>query len=174
MFNINPATAHRTYVCNFTSYQDFFINKIISKNFLHSYCQKNSKLGVHPDYGNPGIEASTGSLGHGLGIASGLAIGQKKISIYVVVSDGELMEGTTWEYILMISSLKIFNFDKKEEKEVSSSLNDDHSKEEKEVSSSLKDDHSMDSLEKENIPSNGETIKKTDQLHKIYPDLGFL
>ncbi len=83
--------------------------KIISKKFLHSYCQKNSKLGVHPDYGNPGIEASTGSLGHGLGIAAGLAIGQKKINIYVVVSDGELMEGTTWEYILMISSLKIFN-----------------------------------------------------------------
>jgi len=83
--------------------------KIMSKNFLHSYCQKNSKLGVHPDYGNPGIEASTGSLGHGLGIAAGLAIGQKKVSIYIVVSDGELMEGTTWEYILMISSLKIFN-----------------------------------------------------------------
>jgi len=83
---------------------------IISKKFLHSYCQKNSKLGVHPDYGNPGIEASTGSLGHGLGIASGLAIGQtKKKEIFVVISDGELMEGTTWEYILMISSLKINN-----------------------------------------------------------------
>ena len=52
--------------------------KIITKKFLESYCQKNSKLGVHPDYGNPGIEASTGSLGHGLGIASGLAIGLNK------------------------------------------------------------------------------------------------
>ena len=51
---------------------------IISENFLNSYCQKNSKLGVHPDYGNPGIEASTGALGHGLGIASGLAIREKK------------------------------------------------------------------------------------------------
>jgi transketolase len=83
--------------------------KVISKKYLHSFCQKNSKLGVHPDYGNPGIEASTGALGHGLGIASGLAIGQKKVNLYVVISDGELMEGTTWEYILMISSLKIFN-----------------------------------------------------------------
>ena len=83
--------------------------KIISRKFLFSYCQKNSKLGVHPDYGLPGIEASTGSLGHGLGIASGLAIGKKKKQIFVVISDGELMEGTTWEYILMISSLKISN-----------------------------------------------------------------
>ena len=82
---------------------------IISENFLKSYCQKNSKLGVHPDYGNPGIEASTGALGHGLGIASGLAIKKKKKNIFVVISDGELMEGTTWEYILTISSLNIFN-----------------------------------------------------------------
>ena len=83
--------------------------KIMSEKFLNSYCQKNSKLGVHPDYGTPGIEASTGALGHGLGIASGLAIREKKKNIFVVVSDGELMEGTTWEYILTISSLNIFN-----------------------------------------------------------------
>jgi len=83
--------------------------KIISDKLLNSYCQKNSKLGVHPDYGLPGIEASTGSLGHGLGIASGLAISNLKKKVFVVVSDGELMEGTTWEYLLMISSLKISN-----------------------------------------------------------------
>lgn len=83
--------------------------KIISQKFLNSYCQKNSKLGVHPDYGTPGIEASTGALGHGLGIASGLAIREKKSNIFVVISDGELMEGTTWEYLLTISSLNIFN-----------------------------------------------------------------
>lgn len=83
--------------------------KIISKKFLHSYCQKNSKLGVHPDYGNPGIEAATGSLGHGLGISAGLAIGKRNMNLFVVISDGELMEGSTWEYALMISSLKINN-----------------------------------------------------------------
>ena len=83
--------------------------KIISDKLLNSYCQTNSKLGVHPDYGTPGIEAATGSLGHGLGIASGLAISKKQNNLYVVISDGELMEGTTWEYLLMISSLKIFN-----------------------------------------------------------------
>ncbi len=82
--------------------------KILSDKMLYSYCQKNSKLGVHPDRGNPGIIASTGSLGHGLGLASGLAIGNKN-DIYVVISDGELMEGTTWEYILTISSLRLNN-----------------------------------------------------------------
>ena len=72
--------------------------KIINDKLLNSYCQRNSKLGVHPDYGTPGIEAATGSLGHGLGIASGLAISKKKNNIFVVISDGELMEGTTWEF----------------------------------------------------------------------------
>ena len=96
--------------CGILQYVILESKKIVSKKFLESYCQKNSKLGVHPDYGNPGIEASTGSLGHGLGIASGLAIGlSKKKEIFVVISDGELMEGTTWEYLLMISSLKINN-----------------------------------------------------------------
>jgi transketolase len=82
--------------------------KIISDKFLFSYCQKNSKLGVHPDRGNPGIVASTGSLGHGLGLASGLAIDNQKY-VYVVISDGELMEGSTWEYLLTISSLNLKN-----------------------------------------------------------------
>ena len=83
--------------------------KIISDIFLNSYCQENSYLGVHPDYEIPGIEASTGSLGHGLGIASGLALGNRKKNIFVVMSDGELMEGSTWEYALTISSLKLKN-----------------------------------------------------------------
>lgn len=95
--------------CGILQYVILEDKKIITKKFLNSFCQKNSKLGVHPDLGNPGIEASTGSLGHGLGIASGLAIGNKKINIYVVLSDGELMEGSNWEYILTISSLKLNN-----------------------------------------------------------------
>lgn len=94
--------------CAILQYVILADKKIITNKFLKTYCQKNSKLGVHPDYGNPGIEASTGSLGHGLGIASGLALGNKN-KIFVVISDGELMEGTTWEYLLCISSLKLNN-----------------------------------------------------------------
>ncbi len=85
--------------------------KVISKKDLHNFQQKGSSLGVHPDYGNPGIEASTGSLGHGPAIAAGmaLAVRNKKKKFYIVLSDGELQEGSVWEAVLLISSLKLNN-----------------------------------------------------------------
>ena len=53
-------------------------------------------MGCHPDYGNPGIEASTGSLGHGLGLAAGMVqadkIKKKNRKTFVLISDGELKE----------------------------------------------------------------------------------
>lgn len=52
-----------------------------------------------------GINCTTGSLGHGLPIATGMAIGRKKTNlkgnIYVLISDGECQEGTTWESLLI-------------------------------------------------------------------------
>ena len=83
--------------------------KIISKKDLYNFQRKGSFLGVHPDYGNPGIEASTGSLGHGPAIAAGMALAtkNKKNCFYVVLSDGELQEGSVWEAALLISSLKL-------------------------------------------------------------------
>ena len=63
----------------------------------------------HPDYGNPGIEASTGSLGHGLSMVVGMALAERGREtdgiIYTVLSDGEVQEGSTWEAVLMASSL---------------------------------------------------------------------
>ena len=53
--------------------------KILKKKVLDRYCKKGGILGVHPDRGNPGINASTGSLGHGLGMATGIAIAEKKV-----------------------------------------------------------------------------------------------
>jgi transketolase len=84
---------------------------IMKKNDLNNYCTKNSSLGVHPDIGNPGINASTGSLGHGLSIAAGIAIAdeKKKKKVYVLLSDGELQEGSTWEAITLIGALKLKN-----------------------------------------------------------------
>ena len=82
---------------------------LISNKMLFGYCTKDGILGVHPDYGNPGIEASTGSLGHGLALAAGLAYKEKNRDIYVLLSDGELQEGSVWEATLLISSLKINN-----------------------------------------------------------------
>lgn len=83
--------------------------KIISDKLLNKYCSKGGLLGVHPDYGIPGIEASTGSLGHGLALASGMALAKRDSNYYVVLSDGELQEGSTWEAALAISSNRLKN-----------------------------------------------------------------
>ena len=68
---------------------------------LSSFCQKGSMLGGHPDRNIPGIEADTGSLGHGLGIAAGLAlcakIDKKDYITIVLLGDGECHEGSVWE-----------------------------------------------------------------------------
>jgi transketolase len=86
---------------------------IMPKKFLENYCTKNYPLGVHPDVGLPGIYASTGSLGHGMGLATGMAYAEKikknKNKIFVLLSDGELQEGSTWENIMMAANLKLDN-----------------------------------------------------------------
>jgi transketolase len=82
---------------------------VIKDKVLNSYLTKNGILGVHPDYGNPGIEASTGSLGHGLAISAGMALAKKKSNFFVVMSDGELQEGSVWEAALLISSINLKN-----------------------------------------------------------------
>jgi transketolase len=86
---------------------------ILSKADLDAYCTPRGRLGTHPDYGNPGIEASTGALGHGLSMAVGMALAERGRGtngvIYTVLSDGEVQEGSTWEAILMASSLKLTN-----------------------------------------------------------------
>jgi transketolase len=72
---------------------------------LESYCMDGSRLvGITTMSGVPGVEATTGSMGHGLPIGNGMAVAVKKqgraSTVTVVVSDGELDEGSTWEAIL--------------------------------------------------------------------------
>ena len=50
---------------------------ILAPEQLNHYCKPGWPLATHPDYGTPGIEASTGSLGHGLGLAVGMAYADK-------------------------------------------------------------------------------------------------
>ena len=61
----------------------------------------------------PGIEATTGSLGHGVGIGSGISITNKndgiKNKVFVIISEGELYEGSTWESLLFASHNKLEN-----------------------------------------------------------------
>jgi transketolase len=86
---------------------------VLTKADLDGYCKADGHLGVHPDYGTPGIAAATGSLGHGLGMACGMAVAERRHSnpgrIYTILSDGEVQEGSTWEAVLMASSLKLDN-----------------------------------------------------------------
>ena len=86
---------------------------ILSRADLDAYCTPAGRLGVHPDYGNPGIVAATGSLGHGLSMVCGMALAEKARKtdgiIYTVLSDGEVQEGSTWEATMMASSLGLNN-----------------------------------------------------------------
>jgi transketolase len=80
---------------------------------IERYCTPQGVLGAHPDRGTPGIEASTGSLGHGLGIGVGMAYAEalkgEGAQVYVVLSDGELQEGSTWEAAQMAANLRLDN-----------------------------------------------------------------
>ncbi|HJW70207.1 MAG TPA: transketolase [Candidatus Binatia bacterium] len=69
------------------------------------YCRDGGRLCGHAtSTGVPGVEVSTGSLGHGLSIGCGMALAAKRggspARVFVVLSDGELDEGSTWEAVL--------------------------------------------------------------------------
>jgi len=94
-------------------YCTLFEKKILSKASLDSYGKNNTTLMGHASHKVKGVEFSTGSLGHGLPYAVGRALGEKinksKNKIYVLISDGELNEGTTWESLLFASFHKLDN-----------------------------------------------------------------
>ena len=74
----------------------------LTQEDIELFCKPNGTLGEHPDCTKvPGVEASTGSLGHGLPFAVGIALGLKikamQNKVYVLVGDGECHEGTIWE-----------------------------------------------------------------------------
>ena len=84
---------------------------VLPREELERYCKPGGRLGTHPDRGTPGIEASTGSLGHGLGLAMGMALADRVLGadrdVYVVMSDGELQEGSVWEAMLLAPTLRV-------------------------------------------------------------------
>ena len=86
---------------------------IMPSEELAKYCTPGGVLGCHPDRGNPGIIASTGSLGHGTGMAAGMAYAERILGsdrrVLAVLSDGELQEGSTWEAMMMAANLKLDN-----------------------------------------------------------------
>ncbi len=83
-------------------------------DWLKDYYQAGSPLCGHvTSHGVPGVEVSTGSLGHGLSIGAGMALAakwdEKSYRVFVVLSDGECDEGSTWEAILFAPHHKLDN-----------------------------------------------------------------
>jgi transketolase len=81
---------------------------------LETYCHDGSQLSGHlTHHGVPGVEVSTGSLGHGLPIGCGMALAGKRAGasyrVFVVMSDGECDEGSVWEAALFAPQHELSN-----------------------------------------------------------------
>lgn len=81
---------------------------------LRTFCRFDSILGGHPERGHvPGVEASTGSLGHGLSVGVGMAHAARITGaahhVFVVVGDGEIDEGSVWEAALAAAHHRLSN-----------------------------------------------------------------
>ncbi len=80
---------------------------------LETYGQNGSRLMSHVSHKVPGVEFSTGSLGHGLGFGCGKALAAKRNKknwrVVVMLSDGELDEGSNWEAFLFAPQHKLDN-----------------------------------------------------------------
>lgn len=86
----------------------------MSVDILKTHYQNGSKLSGHVSHkGIPGVEFSTGSLGHGLSVACGMALAAKlnenSYQVYTLLSDGECNEGSNWEAILFAPHHKLDN-----------------------------------------------------------------
>jgi transketolase len=81
---------------------------------LDTFCRRDSILGGHPEAAKvPGVEASTGSLGHGLSYGVGMALAarieRRDSRVLVVMGDGEIDEGSVWEAALCAGKHRLSN-----------------------------------------------------------------
>ena len=100
--------------CSASFYCALSVAGFLPREELATYMQPQSRLSGHPARTKvPGVEASTGALGHGLPIAVGAAIAAKIDSAawrtFVLTGDGELQEGSNWEAIMAAAHYKLDN-----------------------------------------------------------------
>jgi transketolase len=103
----NPAWTERDRFVLSKGHASLLLYNILAKagyfqfSDLESYCQPGTKFGSHPTIAIPGVEASTGALGHGYSYAVGLALAAKMDTadylVYALLGDGECQEGSIWE-----------------------------------------------------------------------------
>ena len=89
------------------------LKKFFDKKFLNLYSKDDSDFMAHVSHKVPGVEFSTGSLGHGLPFGTGIAYGLKlkkiQSKVYVLIGDGELAEGSNFESLLFAAHNKLDN-----------------------------------------------------------------
>lgn len=95
-------------------YAALALTGVLPKSQLETYGKNGSVLSGHVSHkGVPGVEFSTGSLGHGLSVATGMAIAAKwsrhPRHVYTLLSDGECDEGSNWEAFLFGAHHKLDN-----------------------------------------------------------------
>ena len=80
---------------------------------LWKFCKSDGILGGHPEWKIPGVEVSTGSLGHGLSLGIGFALNARyekaSYRTFVIIGDGESNEGSVWEAALCASKYQLSN-----------------------------------------------------------------
>lgn len=108
IFILSKGHASLALYCTLAAFGYFPIDRV------YSFGGFQSDFGCHADRLKvPGVEASTGSLGHGIGLAVGsaLAMRLKKSTrkVYTLIGDGEANEGTVWEALLVADSLHLGN-----------------------------------------------------------------
>src|SRR6478752_2363917 len=86
---------------------------VIGAAELASFCVDGSRLGTHPDHVLPGVDFSTGSLGHGLSLATGSALAARLSGsarrTFVLMSDAECNEGSVWEAVMFAAHHRLGN-----------------------------------------------------------------
>lgn len=85
----------------------------INESDLWSVCAKGSDFGGHPSIKIPGVETTSGSLGHGLSLSAGVGLGLKikgkDNKVFCLTGDGELQEGSNWEAAMTIANMGLNN-----------------------------------------------------------------
>jgi transketolase len=80
---------------------------------IDTYCADGTLLGVHPEHGLAGVDFCTGSLGQGLSLGAGAALAAKRQGsnrrVFVIMSDAELNEGSTWEAVMFAAQHQLDN-----------------------------------------------------------------
>ncbi len=115
----DPRAPHRDYLVLskghgvMAMYACFFELGWLSREDIAMYCKDGTRLKGLSDAHVPGLEVTSGSLGHGLSVGVGLALAAKRNGsgqrVFAIVGDGETNEGAIWEAILFAAHAKLSN-----------------------------------------------------------------